>query len=1066
MRQIPSMDPSSPTGPSSDATAPPAATIEALRRELERLRAITAEPRDGVLEAILAHSPHGIMVCDATGRITLQSAAAERIWAGSATTAGVEGWGAYRGFHEDGRPFNPGDWGMAICLATRRPVEAREVHIKRFDDSDGWLIASSAPLTGRGGEPLGAMTVFVDITHAKTAEREATRLRSEVDAERANMRALARRASRLQDLTRALGRALSSADVAAIVAAHGRELFGATASLVYFRKDRELQVAAVGGVAEERAQSWRAMSLDADDPLPEAVREGRPVWLASRAEVIARYPHLAPVALNGQALEAVIALPLSDDSEVVGGLAFSFYGPLALDDVQRDFYLMVAEQTAQAIRRARLFEAERSARSAIQRRQERTGIVARAATTLASMSLDSRRALVELTRVVVPDLADWCAIDELRPDGEVRRIAVWHRDPAMLTLAASLQKRYPDNPEQRSGVYEVLRTGQPEWVPEITDAMLVQGARDPDHLALIRELRLTSYAVVPLLARGRVVGALTLVGEGPRRIVADDVAAADEIGRHAALALENARLFEAVEHERARMSALVAATATVVWSARGDGQVTEVSPSWLAFTGQSEAEYLGGGYVAAIHPDDRDDALARWRDAVAAHGAYAAEYRLRRADGSWADTMARAMPLSDGAGGGFVGCNVDITDPRKAEREARDHAETLATLNELGRVLSAELDQLKLAQAVTDAATAVSDAELGAFVYQAIDERGASRLLRTVAGERADRLADLPLPRTADELASTFAGRAVVRADAPDGERSGAPRLASTLAVPMLSRSGELIGGIFLAHTAPGGSTRAPRRWRRARGAGRRHHRQRAPLRQRPAPHQGARAEQPRPRRLRARHLPRPEGAAARHRQHLGLIEDDLGPAMSDEMQTLEFLRSRVARMEALITGILDYSRVGRTVSQREDIDVTALVIETVELITLPPGARVEIDPGLGVLHVEKALLQQVFLNLVGNALKHARRADARVHISGREAPHHWEFAVRDNGPGIAPQFHARVWGLFQTLEVRDKVEGAGIGLATVKKIVETHGGTVRIESDGVSGSTFYFTWPKPPVLS
>jgi signal transduction histidine kinase len=105
--------------------------------------------------------------------------------------------------------------------------------------------------------------------------------------------------------------------------------------------------------------------------------------------------------------------------------------------------------------------------------------------------------------------------------------------------------------------------------------------------------------------------------------------------------------------------------------------------------------------------------------------------------------------------------------------------------------------------------------------------------------------------------------------------------------------------------------------------------------------------------------------------------------------------------------------------------------------------------------------LQQIFLNLLGNALKHAMRPDALVRVRCSETGDGWEFSIADNGPGIAPEYHERIWGIFQTLKARDEVEGTGIGLSVVKKIVEARGGTVRVESAAGQGATFFFTWPK-----
>ena len=122
----------------------------------------------------------------------------------------------------------------------------------------------------------------------------------------------------------------------------------------------------------------------------------------------------------------------------------------------------------------------------------------------------------------------------------------------------------------------------------------------------------------------------------------------------------------------------------------------------------------------------------------------------------------------------------------------------------------------------------------------------------------------------------------------------------------------------------------------------------------------------------------------------------------------------------------------------------------------------------LPTLEAERIPLQQVFMNLIDNAVKFARaeRPDAAISVGWRDLGDAFEFAVTDNGPGIAPEYHERIWGIFQTLSSRDAVEGTGIGLSVVKKIVETRGGHVSVESSPGAGATFRFTWPKAPSES
>ena len=193
-------------------------------------------------------------------------------------------------------------------------------------------------------------------------------------------------------------------------------------------------------------------------------------------------------------------------------------------------------------------------------------------------------------------------------------------------------------------------------------------------------------------------------------------------------------------------------------------------------------------------------------------------------------------------------------------------------------------------------------------------------------------------------------------------------------------------------------------------------------------------------------------------------IEEDLGQSVTpDVARMMELLRGRVERMEKLIEGLLAYSRIGRTRDKLEPVDAGAVVCDAVDLLAIPEEFVVDVAPDLPVVVAQRVRLQQVFMNLIGNAVKHHHRKSGpgrvRVAWSGPRGGF-YEFSVTDDGPGIEPRYHDRVFGIFQTLEARDKVEGAGIGLALVKKIVEGAGGTIRLDSEPGAGSRFVLTWP------
>lgn len=193
-------------------------------------------------------------------------------------------------------------------------------------------------------------------------------------------------------------------------------------------------------------------------------------------------------------------------------------------------------------------------------------------------------------------------------------------------------------------------------------------------------------------------------------------------------------------------------------------------------------------------------------------------------------------------------------------------------------------------------------------------------------------------------------------------------------------------------------------------------------------------------------------------------IQDDAADSLgADSAEHMRLLQSRVRRMEALIDGILAYSRAGRAASEPEIIDTGALLRDVIELLGPSEAVTFRTPEHMPTLQAERIPLQQVFMNLLSNAIKYssAERPDVFISVECRDRGDELEFAVIDNGPGIAPQYHDRIWGIFQTLAARDKVEGTGIGLSVVKKVVESRGGRVTLESSPGEGATFRFAWPK-----
>jgi signal transduction histidine kinase len=186
-------------------------------------------------------------------------------------------------------------------------------------------------------------------------------------------------------------------------------------------------------------------------------------------------------------------------------------------------------------------------------------------------------------------------------------------------------------------------------------------------------------------------------------------------------------------------------------------------------------------------------------------------------------------------------------------------------------------------------------------------------------------------------------------------------------------------------------------------------------------------------------------------------FSDKLG---AEGREHLNLMSNRVSRLSGLIDAILAYSRAGRTYEERLPVSIDRLVHNTVDLLAPPAHVQVHVAEGLPPLKMEAVKIQQVFQNLLSNAIDFMDKQEGRVQVDCvREGPL-WHFSVSDNGPGIEPRHHERIFQLFQTLASRDEKERTGVGLALVKKIVDLEGGSLWLESTVGVGSTFHFTLP------
>jgi signal transduction histidine kinase len=359
------------------------------------------------------------------------------------------------------------------------------------------------------------------------------------------------RMARLQEVTSALAESLTPSQVASVVLHQGIAALGARAgSLGLLSRDSAMvDVLAAVGYSEELLDAWRSFPVTTSAPLSDATRAGEVILLETVAARAERYPHLGHPATSDQAWAAV---PLVVNGQVIGAMGLGFAAPHAFDADECDFMLALARQCAQALDRARLYDAERHARAEAEAAQSRLAFLAEASTVLAS-SLDYATTLANLLRLVTPVLADWCVLDVAEPDGALRRVAAAHADPAKRALVEQLIPYSPGRNEHNP-VVRALRSRTPVLVLEVTDAVLESVAPDDLSRGIVRALAPTVFLILPLLARDHVLGALSLVvSESGWRYGPADLALAEELARRAAVAIDNARLYsEASSAVRAR----------------------------------------------------------------------------------------------------------------------------------------------------------------------------------------------------------------------------------------------------------------------------------------------------------------------------------------------------------------------------------------------------------------------------------------------------------------------------------------------------------------------------------
>jgi PAS domain S-box-containing protein len=395
---------------------------------------------------------------------------------------------------------HPDDLAETEAKLQRAMLEHKEYHheyrILWSDGSVRWVAARGQFTYDSGGHPKHSIGAVIDITERKQAEQEREQL---LERER-----IAR--TQVESAQRQLATIFETSPVG-IAQLDAQQRFSAINEAL----------AEINGLSREQHLGHSIPELFGQSD-PELVEVFRQIYLTGN-------PFISPN----------FAVNVPGRSDRRPGYYNVYYLPTSNQNSQVEGVLVYVVDVTERVRleRAQRFLSEASA-------------------VLAS-SLDYQTTLERVAKLAVPELADWCTVHRVEEDGSIEQIAVAHNDPAKLEWAHQIRQKYPLNPNDPRGAALTLRTGQSDILPDIPDELLVQAARDPEHLEILRQVGFRSVMTVPLRTQARILGVISFVAaESGRRYDSTDLQLAEELGRRASLAIDNAQLYRMAQRDRAK----------------------------------------------------------------------------------------------------------------------------------------------------------------------------------------------------------------------------------------------------------------------------------------------------------------------------------------------------------------------------------------------------------------------------------------------------------------------------------------------------------------------------------